>query len=59
MIKVTNMYKSHNTNYIKIIGLVLLNILYVIINLTRVKRWLSTRETLVILSGFGGYLVTA
>lgn len=37
MIEVPNMYRSPNTNYVQTLDLVLLNILYLIINLTRLK----------------------
>lgn len=58
MIEVPNMYRSHNTNYVQIIVLVLLNILCLIINLTRLKDAYPLRRQLVIQSSFGKYLVS-
>lgn len=45
MIEVPNMYRSHNTNYIQIIGLVLLNIISHYKSY-KVKRCLSITETI-------------
>lgn len=53
-LKLPNMYRVHNANRMKIIGLVLLNVSHVIINLSRVKRCLPTKAAFVILSNLEG-----
>lgn len=58
MIEVPNMYRSHNTNYVQTIDLVLLNILYLIINLTRLKDAYPLQRQFVIQSSLGEYRVS-